>query len=228
MRVAIVPARGGSKRIPRKNIRPLLGRPLISWTLDSLLLPGFFDRVFVSTDDLEIAQVAREVGAEVPNLRPRDLADDFASTESVMGHAVKHLLPTLSEDTVVCCVYPAAIAMERQDYDAALELLQQGQRPYVASVVRYSHPIHRALSVGKQLEVDFVFPEYAEVRSQDLPIRWHDAGQFYWGHIHSWRKCDPILANAVGFEVPAWRAQDIDNEDDWKRAETLLRFIRSR
>ena len=219
--VAVIPARGGSKRIPRKNIRPMNGRPLIAWAIDTVLTSAEFSDVVVSTDDDEIAEIARTLGASVPFARPAELSDDSASTVSVVAHAVGHLQGQGHEFDLVCCIYPAAILVTADDLRGARAALLASSHDYASTVVRFGHPIQRALDLGADGALRFVDPEAAAQRTQDLPPRWHDAGQFYWGRAGAWRQATPILPNAVGYELPSHRAVDIDTEDDWQRAERL-------
>jgi N-acylneuraminate cytidylyltransferase len=223
--VAVIPARGGSKRIPRKNIREFSGQPLIAWPIRMCLESGLFSRVVVSTDDDEIAAIAQSHGAELPFRRPDALADDHASTVAVMAHAVQALREESPQLEFACCVYPACALLGPADLAAALAgLVAEPRADFSAVVSTYSHPIQRALEVheGRLRPVD---PESAAMRTQDLPARWHDDGQFYWGRTEAWLQQRPILANAVPYEVDASRVCDIDTEDDWKRAELLHRML---
>lgn len=221
--VAVLPARGGSKRIPRKNIRELSGRPLISWAIETALSSGVFEEVVVSTDDPEIASVALESGAAVPFTRPPEFSDDFTSTSVVMHHAVETLAASSSVAVeLFCCIYPAAIFVDTSDYARSqLQAAQLNDASYLATVTRFSHPIQRALTMSDGGRIAFVDPTCSDARTQDLPPRWHDAGQFYWGRAKSWTEGLPILENSFGYELDAWKVQDIDNEEDWRRAELL-------
>jgi pseudaminic acid cytidylyltransferase len=229
--MAVVPARGGSKRIPRKNIRPFCGVPLIERTLEVVLSSGVFDAVVVSTDDHEIAELACALGAQVPFLRPDDLSDDRASTAPVVEHAIAEVSSDLGEFTAVCCVYPGAVLMTQEDFVASSDLADDAilENAVVAAVVRYGHPIHRALrrQVNGLMVPAFSVKSVAE-RTQDLEAMWHDAGQFYWASPARWQEKEPLLSLVVPYEVPAWRVQDIDSEEDWKRAEMLFGLARIR
>lgn len=219
--LAVIPARGGSKRIPRKNVRDMSGRPLISWAIDIALASGQFDEVVVSTDDDEIATIAESSGASVPFRRPASLADDHASTASVIAHAASHMRERGLVADLVCCLYPAAIFVTTDDLVGARQLLEAATRPYAAAVVPYPHPIQRALQLGTEGELTPVDPEGLAKRTQDLPARWHDAGQFYWGRASAWLAGQPILPNAVGYPLAVGAVVDIDTEDDWLLAERL-------
>ncbi|MDP1878025.1 MAG: pseudaminic acid cytidylyltransferase [Actinomycetota bacterium] len=220
-RLAVIPARGGSKRIPRKNIRAMSGRPLMAWAIETALASGEFDEVTVSTDDDEIARIAESIGATVPFRRPAALADDHASTASVIAHATSEMRRQGLAPDLVCCLYPAAIFVTADDLAGARRLLETSTRPYAAAVVRYSHPIQRALALDEGGELTPVDPEGLAMRTQDLPSRWHDAGQFYWGRTDAWVAGQPILPNAVGYPLAEGSVVDIDTEEDWRVAERL-------
>lgn len=222
MRIAVIPARGGSKRIPRKNIRDFAGRPMIAHSIQAAADSGCFDRIVVSTDDDEIAGVAREAGAEVPFLRPADLADDHAGTTEVIQHAVRALTADGSPVSHVCCIYATApfltAAFLREGYDA---LVASG-RSYAFSVARFGSPVQRALRIRPDGTVEPIWPENRLVRSQDLEPAYHDAGQFYWGTAAAWAAAEPIHSSrSVPVVLPSHRVQDIDTPQDWVRAEYL-------
>lgn len=223
--VAVLPARGGSKRIPRKNIRELDGHPLLWWAVRTCVDSGLFDDVVVSTDDDEIAAVARAAGASVPFNRSEDLSDDHASTVDVIADAVGRLRSDGQPLDLACCVYPASVFLGADELRGARDLLlATPDADYSAIVCAYPHPVQRALALDGAGRVSFASPEYAGSRTQDLEPRWHDAGQFYWGRATAWLERRPILPNAVGYVVEASRVCDIDTEDDWRRAEVLHRL----
>ncbi len=221
--VAIIPARGGSKRIPRKNIRTMSGKPLLWWSIQTCLSSGAFGDVIVSTDDEEIAAVALSAGAKVPFMRPAPLADDMTATVDVIAHAVGWLIEEGRTVETVCCVYPAAVFLRGEDYSRSRALLDRA--PYVATVTRYPYPVQRALTMGSGGALAFAHPEYASSRTQDLDERWHDAGQFYWGTARAWLDRLSLLDNAVGYAVDGALVCDIDTEEDWRRAEQLHRIL---
>ncbi|MDI1291029.1 MAG: pseudaminic acid cytidylyltransferase [bacterium] len=221
--VAIIPARGGSKRIPRKNIRPISGKPLLWWSVQTCLASGAFDDVVVSTDDEEIAGIARDSGASVPFIRPADLAGDMTATVDVISHAVSWLVENDRAVQAACCVYPASVFLRGEDYSRSRALLDRAE--YVATVTRYPYPVQRALTMGLGGTLAFAHPEYAGSRTQDLDERWHDAGQFYWGTARAWLDRLSILDNAVGYAVDGSLVCDIDTEEDWRRAEQLHRIL---
>jgi pseudaminic acid cytidylyltransferase len=221
--LAVIPARGGSKRILRKNIRPMSGLPLIHWAIRTAIDSRQFNRVIVSTDDSEIAAIALEGGAEVPFTRSPGLADDYASTMSVVADAI---MQVRGEDrfAYTCCIYPTGIFATIEDLHLAKLLLEANPNAhYVAPVVRYGHPIQRALEIDKKGRIAFVDDTQSQRRTQDLSPRFHDAGQFYMGRTESWLNGVSILSNAMGFEMPSWRTVDIDSEEDWIRAQAIHR-----
>ncbi len=223
VRVAVIPARGGSKRVPRKNVRPLAGRPLVAWAVGTALAARSIDRVVVSTDDPEVAEAATAAGAEVPFVRSADLSDDHTPLVPVVADAVERL--GLDRAAAVCCVYPTAVGLLAADIDAGAAALADTEAAYVVGVVRYPHPIQRALAVADGGRLRMLEPDLALVRTQDLPARWHDAGQFVWGRAAAWLDRVPVLSDASGVELPGWRAIDLDTEDDWARAELLRPLI---
>ncbi len=226
MIVAVIPARGGSKRIPGKNIRSFCGQPIIRYSVDAARESGVFDRIVVSTDDDRIAEVAQECGAEVPFRRPAELSDDFTTTIPVIRHAVNTL--STPEDPVesACCIYATAPFVTSSDIRAGFEKLQEHEgADFVLPVASYSFPIFRSVQLhGDAIEV--FFPEHEQTRSQDLPQAWHDAGQFYWGTLSAWRGDRGFFSAAsFGIPIPRYRVQDIDDEEDWVRAELIYQAL---
>lgn len=220
--VAIIPARGGSKRIPRKNIRLMSGKPLIAWAIEAALQSGAFDQVVVSTDDDEIARIATQSGATVPFKRPNRLSDDYAATTPVLAHAISELRRLGYDYEMVCCIYPSAVFIEPSDYVKARTLLNAtANRDFVVTIARYMYPVQRALNLHDDSTIDFVDPAHAETRTQDLPDRWHDAGQFYWGRSEAWLSSPQVLNHAVGYPLRSVQVQDIDTLEDWERAAQL-------
>lgn len=219
--LAVIPARGGSKRIPRKNVRMMSGRPLVAWAVDLCRGSGLFEDTIVSTDDDEIAEIARAAGATVPFRRPAELADDHTSTVAVVAHTVSWFTSQYGPLDAACCVYPAAILVADRDLSGGRDLLEQTDRSYVASVTEYPHPIQRALERDDAGRLTFVDPAAAGARTQDLPPRWHDAGQFYWGRWAAWADGLAILPHAAGYPLAPGSVVDIDTEADWDRAASL-------
>lgn len=229
MRFAVIPARGGSKRIPDKNIRSFAGKPMIVHSIEKATAAAVFDRILVSTDSPEIAAIAREAGAETPFVRPENLADDHASTGAVMKHAVETLSKTDASIAAFCCIYATAPLMAVADLQAGLQLFESGDWDYVFAATKYGYPIWRSFECNAAGAVRMFFPDKYQVRSQDLPEAWHDAGQFYWGRPRAWTAQTPIFSGVSTFvELPAYRVQDIDTLDDWQRAEIIFEALRAR
>jgi len=222
MRLAVIPARGGSKRIPRKNIKPFCGKPMIAWSIQAALESRLFDRVVVSTDDAEIADVARQWGAEVPFMRQPELSDDHAGTLPVIAHAARWFIDQGQAPDQVCCLYATAPFVHIADLSAGLALLESGAWAYAFSATTYAAPIHRSFQRTPSGGVEMFFPDRFSTRSQDLPEALHDAGQFYWGRTSAWLDALRIFdRHSAPLMVPRWRVQDIDTVDDWQRAEIL-------
>ena len=223
--IAVIPARGGSKRIPRKNIREFAGKPMIVWSIEAALASDCFDRVIVSTDDDNIADVAKEYGAEVPFRRPAELADDHTGTTPVIAHAVQWLGEQGEYPDSVCCIYATAPFLHVEDLRAGYRALQSGgDVDYSFALTSYAFPIQRALRLTRAGRVGMFQPEYFSTRSQDVEEAWHDAGQFYWGRAKAWLDGAPIFTDrAVPVKLPRHRVQDIDTPEDWQRAEWLFK-----
>lgn len=226
MRVAIIPARGGSKRLPRKNIRPFAGKPILHYPIKAARECLLFDEVIVSTDDAEIARLAIDGGCHRVMHRPAVLADDFATTGQVMRHAVAELIEDLGGYKLehVCCIYPCTPLLLAADLQAGFNTLVESGKAYVFSVAEYAPQIHRALIRWPDGAVRAVFPNMRDARTQDLDPRYYDAGQWYWGKAESWLKEVPIHdAWSIGHVIPRTRAIDIDTNEDWLMAEALYR-----
>jgi pseudaminic acid cytidylyltransferase len=227
-RVAIIPARGGSKRIPRKNIKEFCGKPMIAWSIEAAKASGSFDNVIVSTDDPEIADVAREWGASVPFMRPAELSDDYAGTLPVIHHAVDWLSANEAPVDYACCLYATAPFVSADDLCRGWGLIQQRGCSYAFSVTSYAFPIQRAVRITEVGRVAMFNPERFNTRSQDLEEAWHDAGQFYWGTALAWQEERPIFGEeSVPVKLPRHRVQDIDTHEDWARAEWLFRAMQA-
>lgn len=226
MRLAVIPARGGSKRIPRKNIKSFGGLPMIAWSIQAALQSQCFDRIIVSTDDEEIATVARTHGAEVPFLRPKDLSDDHTSTIPVIAHALQWQRHNGATPDEVCCIYATAPFVQADDIRNGLQVLRNTRADYAFSVTSYPFPIQRAIRLTSESRVEMFHPEYLNTRSQDLEEAWHDAGQFYWGKADAWLTSKPIFSKgAAPVILPRHRVQDIDTLEDWERAEWMFKVI---
>ena len=228
MRVAIIPARGGSKRIPRKNIRPFDGKPIIAYSIEAALVCGLFDEVIVSTDDDEIAQVARQLGASTPFVRPPELAVDHTPTVPVISHAINACSAAGWHIDDACCIYPCAPLIQIDDLRAALALLQDSGADYAFPVAEYPSPIQRALKRNAAGILAPAYPEFQNTCTQELDLAFYDAGQFYWGAAVAWLSNPRIHSSGAGLLIPAWRAVDIDTPEDWKRAEAIHYSLSSR
>lgn len=222
--IAIIPARGGSKRIPRKNIRPFCGKPMIARSIEVALESGVFDAVIVSTDDEEIAAVAESSGAVVPFRRPPELSDDHASTMPVIAHAIQWWEENKSPIDFACCIYATAPFLRAEFLRKGLQILQnKPDADFAFSVTSYAFPIFRALKLGESGRVEMYWPENEMKRSQDLPEAWHDAGQFYWGRKSAFLKKEGFFsANSYPVILPRKTVQDIDTLEDWEFAEMLF------
>jgi len=228
MRVAIIPARGGSKRIPRKNVKLFNGRPAISYPIEVAIAARCFDRIIVSTDDDEIAQVALRYGADVPFMRPLELSDDYATTMDVVQHAIESLELQGQHPEWVCCIYATAIFLQSDDLCRGWDLLQRQDADFAFSVTSYAFPIQRAIRITQDGKVAMFQPEYQTTRSQDLEHAYHDAGQFYWGKAAAFSSRSPIFSErAVPVVLPRYRVQDIDTQEDWVQAELMYQAITS-
>ena len=226
MKLAVIPARGGSKRIPRKNIKPFGGLPMIAWSIRAALASKCFDRIIVSTDDDEIAEVAEAYGAEAPFVRPAELSDDHTGTIAVMAHAIEWQNAHGPSATEVCCIYATAPFVLPSDIANGYDVLKNSSADYAFSVTSYAFPIQRAIRITSQQRVEMFQPEHFNTRSQDLEEAWHDAGQFYWGRAQAWLALQPVFtAAAAPVLIPRYRVQDIDTPQDWERAEWMLRSI---
>lgn len=225
--LAVVPARGGSKRVPRKNIRPFHGVPLLGWTLNTLTNTSLFEKVIVSTDDDEIAAVAVNFGAEVPFLRPASLANDEASTQDVVRHAIRNL-PSPQMYAAVCCIYPTSVMISESMLSVAAGVLPEAlaRDSFLVSVVGFPHPPQRALRLTVSDDVSPVSPAAMATRTQDHEALWHDGGQFYWASPHRWISARSIWDSAIGFRLDRSTVVDIDSEEDWRRAERLFALAR--
>lgn len=224
--LAVIPARGGSKRIPRKNIRAFAGRPMIAYPIAAALESGLFDEVLVSTDDDEIAEVARAAGAAVPFLRPPELSDDHTGTHAVVRHALHWRAQQGRAVELACCIYATAPFLRAQDLHAGLDALRASPAPYAFSVTSYAFPVQRALRRNAQGVVTALYPEHEQTRSQDLEEGWHDAGQFYWGRASAFEQLQSTYASgSIGVPIPRARVQDIDTPEDWERAELMYRAL---
>ena len=224
MKIAIIPARGGSKRIPRKNIKLFFGKPLIAYSIEAALNSKIFDRVIVSTDDIEIAEVAKKYGAEVPFLRPKKISDDFATTMDVIQHALSWFEKTEQSVTFVCCIYATAPFITSDVLIRGLSALIEGNFNYDFGATSFPFPIQRALKLNIDGSSEMFMPEHINTRSQDLEEAYHDAGQFYWGKCSAFLKNEPMFSSAsFAVILPRSSVQDIDTLEDWYNAELMYK-----
>ncbi|MBA2074012.1 pseudaminic acid cytidylyltransferase [Aeromonas veronii] len=226
MAIAIIPARGGSKRIPRKNIRPFCGQPMLAYAIQAAQKSGCFSKVVVSTDDEEIAKVARQLGVEVPFLRPANLADDHTGTTPVVIDTIQRLDQLGIQAEHYCCIYATVPLIQANDLKAAYQRLTASKAPFVYTVAEFGFPIQRAVRMDEQGRVTPFWPEQMAKRSQDLEPTYQDAGQFYWGSRAAWLGgISPVGGKGIGHILPRHRVVDIDTQEDWHLAELLYQVL---
>lgn len=228
MSIAIIPARGGSKRIPRKNIRPFCGQPMISYAIRAALQSGCFDEVVVSTDDPDIAEVARQCGASVPFMRDPQLADDHTGTGAVVVDAIRQLEQLGRQSDFYCCIYATVPLIRASDLAAAFARLQASPADFAFSAAAFGFPIQRALRLQADGSVQPFAPENMARRSQDLEPAYQDAGQFYWGRRDAWLEGRNLFSErGLAQVLPRYRVVDIDTEEDWRLAELLYQALQN-
>lgn len=224
-RIAVITARGGSKRIPRKNIREFCGKPILAYSIEAALGSGVFDIVMVSTDDEEIASIAKTCGAEVPFMRSRENAGDFASTRDVIGEVLREYESRGQRFDELCCIYPTAPYITAERLKEAMALLKASGADSVVPVVRFSFPPQRGVVIRDGF-MRFQWPEYAQTRSQDLEPFYHDAGQFYCLSVKSFSEQNVVvMEKTVPLVLPELEVQDIDTQEDWELAEIKYRLL---
>lgn len=228
--VAIIPARGGSKRIPRKNIRSFLGKPIIAYSIELAIRSGLFDEVMVSTDDQEIANIAEKYGARIPFLRSPEASDDHATTAVVITEVLDSYALSDRSFTFACCIYPTAPLLKVEVLRNAFELLKKESFDTVFPTVPFGYPIWRSLKLdGQKSRVLMNWPEYIHTRSQDLPVAYHDAGQFYWLNCEVFKEAPLLFGDNSGTIVLSeMEVQDIDNINDWTLAELKATLLNAR
>lgn len=224
MNLAIIPARGGSKRIPRKNVKLFAGKPIIAYSIEAAAASGLFDSIIVSTDDTEIADVAKSYGAGIPFMRPKTLSDDHTGTTPVVKHAINWFIERNTHVSCACCIYATAPFIQPAHLIEGYQRLRSSGKSYVFSVTSFAYPIQRAIRIAADGTVDPIYPENILVRSQDLEEAYHDAGQFYFGTADSWMN-DVVAFSSASLPIvlPRYLVQDIDTPEDWKRAELMYR-----
>ena len=223
MSIAIIPARGGSKRIPLKNIKEFCGKPMITYAINAANESGIFEHVVVSTDDEKISKIARLCGAETPFVRPAELANDYTATVPVIAHAIEACRTLGWKFDQVCCIYPGVPFIQINDLNDALVQMNNSEADYCFPVTEYPSAIQRALKLLNNGKTQPFYPQYELTRTQDLEPACYDAGQFYWGKVEAWLTNPNIHSNGLGYTIPNWRVIDIDTPEDWQRAELIYR-----
>lgn len=226
MNICVIPARGGSKRIPRKNIKKFHGKPIIAYSIEAALASGCFDKVIVSTDDKEIAEIATKFGAEVPFIRPPELSDDLTGSDEVIRHAVNWYTRHGIKVDYVCCVYATAPFLSSETIELGFNMLVKSGKNFAFSVAEYDFPIQRALRLSNNGVEVFQY-ESINLRSQDLELAYHDAGQFYWGTASAYLENKEFYSDqTVPIKLPRYLTQDIDTSEDWEQAELLYNVLK--
>ena len=224
--VAVIPARGGSKRIPHKNIKLFCGKPMMAYSIEAAKNAGIFSRIIVSTDSKEVASIAKDFGAEIPFMRPVELADDFAGTDAVILHALKRLMEDGEKIDYICCIYATAPFVKAEYILKGYNILCDNKATSCFSVTTYPFPIFRSLKINSQGWLEMFWPEHRETRSQDLPEAYHDAGQFYWADVKKYLKEKQFYSkDAVPVILPRYLVQDIDTPEDWETAEKMFSVL---
>ena len=227
MNICIIPARGGSKRIPRKNIKSFCGQSIIGYSIKAALDSQCFDQVIVSTDDAEIAEVAKSFGASVPFVRPDELANDYTGTIPVIKHAIEWCDDQGQSPSEVCCLYATAPFVKAGILRKAYKQMQSTQADYCFTATSFAFPIQRAIKITAENRIEMFYPEHLETRSQDLEESYHDAGQFYWGKAEAFKQKKPLFSkNSTPYILPRQLVQDIDTPEDWKRAELMYQVLK--
>lgn len=227
MNIAVIPARGGSKRIPRKNIRLFAGKPVIAYSIRAAIESGCFDEVIVSTDDETIASISLEHGAIIPFMRPDELADDHSVLSEVIAHAIRWYLSQGKSITKVCSIFATAPFVSAKSLVAGREALNASGKYFALSVTSFPFAVQRALRLNPDETVDAMYPQYRLTRSQDLEEGWHDAGQFCWGTAEAFLRNMPVFSpNTIAVKLPRHMVQDLDTLEDWYRAELMYEILR--
>jgi len=225
--ICVIPARGGSKRIPKKNIKEFNGKPIIAYSIEVAFKSNCFDKVIVSTDDDEIAVIAKKYGAKVPFIRPNELSNDYAGTIPVIKHAIEWLENNNNTIDNVCCLYATAPFIQSRTISQAFQQFQESKANYCFSVTSFAFPIQRAIKLTEENRVNMFYPESFEIRSQDLEEAYHDAGQFYWGKAQAFKDGLSIFSEVSSpYILPRYLVQDIDSTEDWIRAEAMYKVLK--
>ncbi len=226
MNIAIIPARGQSKRIPRKNIKLMLNKPIISWVIEMAINSNIFDEIIVSTEDEEIAEISKKSGAKIPFLRPNNLSDDYVGLIDVMAHSINQLKNFKSDQDLFCCLLPTSIFFTKEDLISGYNKVNNENWKFSFSVSEFQSSVFRSFKINDKGGVEMIFPDNYQSRTQDLQNCFYDAAQFYWGKRKSWLDEKIIFGpNSYPIIIPNYRFVDIDNENDWKIAENLKKKL---
>ncbi len=223
--IAIIPARGGSKRIPRKNIKEFYGKPLIAYSIQTAIESKLFDKILVTTDDEEIAEIAKKYGAEVPFIRPKELSDDFTGTGVVINHALEWLKTKGETYDFVCTIYATAPLLQSKYLIEGYKALKNSTAINAFSATSMPFPIQRTFKVNDEGRCEMFTPEYYTARSQDLEEAYQDAGQFYWTKVDQVSKEIMFGKDSIPIILPRYLVQDIDTNEDWRRAEIMHKVL---
>lgn len=219
--ICLIPARGGSKRIPRKNIKIFCGKPLISWSIECAIKSNLFSKIFVSTDDNEIAEEAKKCGAEIPFKRPENLSDDHTKDIEVIDHFIKWTITKNIKPNIICYLYPTAPFITVNTLQRCYELLRKENASQSYTVTTYDYPPQRALKIDNENKLNFIWEEFKNARSQELEEAYHDAGQCYFYDVNKF----PNTSDRVGLLLPRYNCQDIDTLEDFEHAEMLFKLL---
>ncbi len=224
--ICIIPARGGSKRIPKKNIKEFGGQPIIKYSIDIAKKSQMFDYILVSTDDFEIAKLSKDMGVEVPFIRPKNISDDVSGIKDVVCHAIQYLEEKEKKINKICCLLATAPLVEINDLKLGEILLDKVEKDkFTFAATKFNFPIQRSFTIRNHLA--FPFDKYStNMRSQDLEEHYHDAGQFYWGQKDAWFSKNNFFEYSMPIILPSWRVQDLDTMEDWRRAELIYKAIK--
>ena len=222
---AIIPARGGSQRIKKKNIKKFYSKPILYWTIKALKRSKLFSKIVLTTDNTKIAKIASQLGVDHIISRPSNLADNYTATKPVIEHAIRALKKKF-KIKYACCVYPCNPFLNSLDLKNSFKILKKNKNNFVFPITEYAHPIQRAFKLAKKNKLIFFTKKHELARTQDLVKSYHDVGQFYWGSVSNWLSKKKMHSNGIGLPIPKWRVVDIDNLQDWKRAELLFKILK--
>jgi len=223
--IAVIPARGGSKRIKRKNVREFNGRPMLAWAIRCAKETRMFEDIVVTSDDQEILDAAKSEGATVLIRREAGLSDDYTPTVPVIADAIRIYESNNNSTSNACCIYPCTPFLRTEDLKSSFERFRESKSAFLYPVGLYAHPTQRAMRMDKDGKMQFIYPEHELSRTQDLEELYHDLGQFYWGKTDAWLSGMKMHTDGVGYKMESWRFVDIDTLDDWRRAEVYQRMI---